>query len=51
MRRALDVLDEETGLAYHALILLDPSGDVVYKETAGEGAAVRPFAKKKKKKN
>jgi alkyl hydroperoxide reductase subunit AhpC len=32
--RALDVLDESTGLAYHVLILLDRRGDVIYRERA-----------------
>ncbi len=38
--RALDVLDEDSGLAHHTLVLLDQRGKVKYRETAGEGEAV-----------
>ncbi len=31
--RSFEVLDEDAGEALHALIILDPEGDVVYKET------------------
>ena len=34
------MLDEDTGLAFHALVLINPKGEVIYRETAGEGASV-----------
>ncbi len=38
--RSLDVLDEVTGSAFHSLVLLNPKGDVVFKETADDGSSV-----------
>ena len=37
LARSLDVLDEEKGTARHALVVLNPKGDVVYREIASEG--------------
>ena len=38
--RALEVLDEETGLARHSLVLINPQGEIVHKETAMNETAV-----------
>ena len=49
LSQSLDVLNEATGVAHHALLVLNPQGDLVYKEVMGEGArsAYLPAMKKK----
>ena len=38
--QSLGVLDEVSGMSQHALVVLNPQGDLVYKDVLGEGARV-----------